>query len=109
MELVAEKGAQHAAPLQMQEVLDVVQRAGLQTGNLQNNQIKKTGETAHWQFGRPFLGQNTGHNMQPAVPSALLEVCAQRKASPSLLRSLGVLGNLWGISFRLPDSPGLTN
>jgi hypothetical protein len=52
----------------------------LQTGSVQNNQIKKTGKTAHRQFGRPFLGHNTGHNMQPTVPSALLEVRLRRNA-----------------------------
>jgi len=39
-------------------LVNVVQRAGLQTSNLRKNQTKKTAETAHWRFGRPFLGQN---------------------------------------------------
>ena len=36
-------------------LIDVVQKARLQTPNLRKNQIKKTAKTAHWLFGRPFF------------------------------------------------------
>jgi len=52
----------------------------LQARNLQKNQTEKTAKTPHWQFGRPLLGQNTGHSMHPPVLSALLEARPQRDA-----------------------------
>jgi hypothetical protein len=68
-----ERGARRAVPLRgnlgnYTLLVDVVQTTGLQTHDLQENQIKETIETAQWQFGRPFLGQNTGGSMQPAMP-----------------------------------------
>ena len=71
MRRIKRQGLSHFAEMQLCRSVDVVQRAGLQTRNLQKNQIKKTAETKEWRFGRPFLGQNAGRNMRDTAPAAL--------------------------------------